>query len=225
MPPRRVAGFQVSRPLQPIDLRSAFMTDALEPADEHLVSLSKDGNLDAFNSLVERYQGSVFNLCLRLVADRGAAEDATQEAFLSAYRSISRFDGGNFRSWLFRIAANQCKDELRRRGRRPVEAFRSADPDDNYQAEIPDSGETAPEYIERIELGEAIQGALMSLQFEQRQAILLADLHGYHYEEIATITGSNVGTVKSRIHRGRERLRALLREQPELFGASRRLED
>jgi len=201
------------------------MTDALEPADEHLVSLSKDGNLDAFNSLVERYQGSVFNLCLRLVADRGAAEDATQEAFLSAYRSISRFDGGNFRSWLFRIAANQCKDELRRRGRRPVEAFRSADPDDNYQAEIPDSGETAPEYIERIELGEAIQGALMSLQFEQRQAILLADLHGYHYEEIATITGSNVGTVKSRIHRGRERLRALLREQPELFGASRRLED
>jgi len=201
------------------------MTDALEPADEHLVSLSKDGNLDAFNSLVERYQGSVFNLCLRLVADRGAAEDATQEAFLSAYRSISRFDCGNFRSWLFRIAANQCKDELRRRSRRPVEAFRSADPDDNYQAEIPDSGETAPEYIERIELGEAIQGALMSLQFEQRQAILLADLHGYHYEEIATITGSNVGTVKSRIHRGRERLRALLREQPELFGASRRLED
>jgi RNA polymerase sigma-70 factor (ECF subfamily) len=201
------------------------MTDALEPADEHLVSLSKDGNLDAFNSLVERYQGSVFNLCLRLIGDRGAAEDATQEAFLSAFRSISRFDDGNFRSWLFRIAANQSKDELRRRSRRPVETFRSADPEDDYEVEIPDSSESASDYLERIEIGEAIQGALMTLQFEQRQAVLLSDLHGYHYEEIATMTDSNVGTVKSRIHRGRERLRTLLREQPELFGPSRRLED
>ena len=201
------------------------MTDALEPADEHLVSLSKDGNLDAFNSLVERFQRSVFNLCLRLIGDRGAAEDATQEAFLSAYRSISQFNGGSFRSWLFRIAANQCKDELRRRGRRPVESLRSADPEQDFEPEIPDSSESATEYVERMAIGEALQAALLMLQFDQRQAVLLSDLHGYHYEEIATMTNSNVGTVKSRIHRGRERLRAILREQPELFGAFRRLED
>ncbi|MGE0601364.1 MAG: RNA polymerase sigma factor [Dehalococcoidia bacterium] len=201
------------------------MTDALEPADEHLVSLSKDGNLDAFNSLVERFQRSVFNLCLRLIGDRGAAEDATQEAFISAFRSLSQFNGGSFRSWLFRIAANQCKDELRRRGRRPVESFRAADPEDDFAPEIPDPGESASEYAERMAVGQALQDALLLLQFDQRQAVLLSDLHGYHYEEIATMTNSNVGTVKSRIHRGRERLRAILREQPELFGAFRRLED
>ena len=201
------------------------MTDALEPADEHLVSLSKDGNLGAFNSLVERYQAAVYNLCRRLTGDPGAAEDATQEAFLSAYRSVSRFEGGSFRSWLLRIAANECKDELRRRSRRPAESLQIGVADDEHQFDLADSSESAPEYVERIALGESIQGALMTLPFEQRQAILLSDLHGYHYEEIAEMTGSNVGTVKSRIHRGRERLRAMLASDPELFGRPRRLED
>ena len=199
------------------------MTDALEPADEHLVSLSKDGNLAAFNSLVERYQGSVYNLCLRLVGNRGAAEDSAQEAFLSAYRAISRFEGGSFRSWLFRIAANECKDELRRRSRRPIEATPLANLDEEQPFDPPDPAEGAPERVERMAVASAIQEALLSLPFDQRQAVLYSDLHGYHYEEIAAMTGSNVGTVKSRIHRGRERLRKLLSEQPELFGRSRRL--
>ncbi len=194
------------------------MTDALEPVDEHLVSLSKDGNLHAFNSLVERYQGPVFNLCVRLIGDRGAAEDATQEAFLSAYRSISRFAGGSFRSWVFRIAANECKDELRRRSRRPAESLPHHASEDDHPFDAPDPAETAPEYLERMDVAEGIQQALMLLHFDQRQAVVLSDVHGYHYEEIARMTGANVGTVKSRIHRGRERLRALLLERPELFG-------
>jgi len=201
------------------------MTDALEPADEHLVSLSKDGSLHAFNSLVERYQGPVFNLCARLIGDRGAAEDAAQEAFLSAYRSLSRVEGGSFRSWLFRIAANECKDELRRRSRRPSESLANHGIDDDHPFDAPDPSEGAPEYLERIAVGEGIQSALMSLQFEQRQAIVLSDVHGYHYEEIARITGTNVGTVKSRIHRGRERLRGILLERPELFGRRGRSDD
>jgi RNA polymerase sigma-70 factor (ECF subfamily) len=199
------------------------MTDALEPADEHLVSLSKDGNLGAFNSLVERYQGAVYNLCRRLTGDPGAAEDAAQESFLSAFRSISRFDGGSFRSWLFRIAANECKDELRRRGRRPAESLVVTNDDEQF--DLPDSAEGPAEHLDRMVLGESIQTALLTLPFDQRQAILLSDLHGYHYEEIAEITGSNVGTVKSRIHRGRERLRTMLADDPELFGRARRLED
>jgi RNA polymerase sigma-70 factor (ECF subfamily) len=200
------------------------MPDALEPADEHLVSLSKDGNLHAFNSLVERYQGAVFNLCLRLIGEKGAAEDATQEAFLSAYKSISRFEGGSFRSWLFRIAANESKDELRRRSRRPAESLHSRFEDDDTPFDVPDSSESAADYLERMAVGQSISAAMLSLPFEQREAILLSDLHGYHYEEIAEMTGSNVGTVKSRIHRGRERLRTLLQQQPELFGHVRRLE-
>ena len=215
---------RAGRPLQPIDLPSAGMTDALEPSDEHLVSLSKDGSLDAFNSLVERYQAAVYNLCLRLIGDSAAAEDAAQEAFLSAYRSIQRFEGGNLRSWLLRIAANQSKDELRRRTRRgPHDSLSASDPDDP-PIDLPDSGESADQYVERMAIGKGIQQALLQLPFEQRQAVLLSDLHGYHYEEIALIAGSSVGTVKSRIHRGRERLRTILSSQPELFGHHGRLE-
>jgi len=200
------------------------MTDALEPADEHLVSLSKDGNLSAFNSLVERYQGPVFNLSLRLLGERGAAEDATQEAFLAAYRSLDRFDGASFRSWLFRIAANQCKDELRRRGRRPAESLPSSH-DEEHGFDLPDASESPDDYIERMALGRGIAAALGELPYEQRQAVILSDVHGYHYEEIATITSSSVGTVKSRIHRGRERLKMSLSKDPELFGHARRLEE
>ncbi len=202
------------------------MTDALEPSDEHLVSLSKDGSLDAFNSLVERYQAAVYNLCLRLIGDRAAAEDATQEAFISAYRSISRFEGGNLRSWLLRIAANQSKDELRRRLRRgPHDSLSVNTGPDDAPIDLPDPSETAGDYIERMAVGHGIQQALLQLPFEQRQAVLLSDLHGYHYEEIARIAGSSIGTVKSRIHRGRERLRGILSEQPELFGLRHRLEE
>jgi RNA polymerase sigma-70 factor (ECF subfamily) len=201
------------------------MTDALEPTDEHLVSLSKDGNLSAFNSLVERYQGAVYSLSVRLLGDRGAAEDATQEAFLSAYRSMNSFVGGSFRSWLFRIAANECKDELRRRGRRPTGSVRFDDGEDDRPFDVADSAESAAEFVERKELAVAIEAALQDLPFEQRQVILLSDVHGYHYEEIATITRTSVGTVKSRIHRGREKLRLLLAAQAELLQRHRRLEE
>lgn len=201
------------------------MTDALEPADEHLVSLSKDGNLNAFNRLVERHQGAVYNLCFRLVGDRGAAEDATQEAFLSAFKSIARFEGGNFRSWLFRIAVNETKDELRRRNRRPADSLSTTGPEGEFELDLPDPGETAEELVEREAIAEGIEEALMMLPADQRQVIVLSDVHGYRYEEIATMTGSNVGTVKSRIHRGRERLRTVLLQQPELFGRRERLDD
>lgn len=201
------------------------MTDALEPTDEHLVSLSKDGNLNAFNRLVERHQTAVYNLCFRLVGDRGAAEDATQEAFLSAFRSITRFDGGNFRSWVFRIAVNETKDELRRRGRRPADSLSLVGPEGEYELDVVDPGETADDLVEREAVAQGIQQALLELPMEQREVIVLSDVHGYHYEEIARMTGSNVGTVKSRIHRGRERLRTLLSQQPELFGRRQRLDD
>jgi len=98
------------------------------------------------------------------------------------------------------------------------------DPDD-APIDLPDSSESADQYVERMAVGQGIQQALLKLPFEQRQAVLLSDLHGYHYEEIARIAGSSVGTVKSRIHRGRERLRSILSAQPELFGLHGRLEE
>lgn len=193
--------------------------------DEQLVLLTKDGDLAAFNSLVARYQGPVFNLCARLLGERQAAEDATQETFLSAYRAISRFDGRNVRGWLLRIAANQSKDELRRRGRKD----RAGSLDKIFDTmdapvEVPDTAEGIEQLLERKELGEALQSVLLDLPFDQRQAIVLVDVYGYRYEDVAEMTGNSVGTIKSRIHRGRERLREAIRKRPEQFAGALRLE-
>lgn len=200
------------------------MSSALEPADEQLVSLSKDGNLAAFNSLVERYQGLVYNLCLRLLGNPESAEDAAQETFISAYRAMSRFAEGSFRSWLLRIAANESKDELRRKRRRGQSDSLDEDPgDDSAPFELADPTPGAPVLAERLELAGELQNALLRIPFEQRQAVVLSDLYGFHYEEIATLVGANVGTVKSRIHRGRERLRHEILGHPEQFPHSGRL--
>lgn len=194
-----------------------------DPSDEQLVSLSKDGNLDAFNSLVERHQSAIYSLCLRLLGSPPAAEDATQEAFISAFRAISRFKEGNVRSWLLTIAANECRDELRRRTRKDAGASLDAMlEDEDGPREIPDPGESTPVLIEQKELGEQVQRMLLGLPFDQRQAVVLSDLHGYHYDEIARISGTSIGTVKSRIHRGRERLRQLVAANPELLPRGQR---
>ncbi len=196
-----------------------------ENTDEQLVSLSKDGNLSAFNSLVERYEGPVFNLCYRLLGQRQAAEDAAQEAFISAYRAIRRFGEGSFRSWLLRIAANECKDELRRRNRKDHSISLDA-PTDNGDLAIdpPDKSEGPETAIEWAELGERLHEAMETLPFDQRQAILLVDHFDMRYEEAAEAIGASVGTVKSRIHRGREKLREYIRRNPELFADYRRLD-
>jgi RNA polymerase sigma-70 factor (ECF subfamily) len=190
-----------------------------EPLDGQLVLLAKDGSLDAFNSLVDRYQGAVYSLCYRLLGQREPAEDASQEAFLSAYRAIGRFEGGNFRSWLLRIAANECKDELRRRNRKdPRISLDDGGEDGDEAVEVADRGPGAETLMERAELGRALERLLREITFEQRQAIVLVDVYDFQYNEVAVLTATSVGTIKSRIHRGRERLRRLLAERRELFG-------
>jgi RNA polymerase sigma-70 factor (ECF subfamily) len=190
-----------------------------EPLDGQLVLLAKDGSLDAFNSLVDRYQGAVYSLCYRLLGQREAAEDAAQEAFLSAFRALGRFEGGNFRSWILRIAANQSKDELRRRSRKdPRLSLDDGGEDGDEAVEVADSGPGAQQLLERAELGQALERLLQELSFEQRQAILLVDVYDFQYDEVAELTATSVGTIKSRIHRGRERLRHLVTERRELFG-------
>lgn len=201
------------------------MGEGLEAPDERLVLLAKDGNLDAFNRLVDRHEAAVFSLCLRLLGNREAAEDATQEVFLSAYRALDRFHGGSVRSWLLRIAANESKDELRRRRRKDVSGSLEAIAErSELPVEPPDPAEGAEEILLRRESAAAADALLLRLPFEQRQAILLVDLHGFTYEEVARLAGVSLGTIKSRIHRGRDRLRQLLLADPELSNTLRRLE-
>jgi RNA polymerase sigma-70 factor, ECF subfamily len=195
-------------------------------ADEQwLVEQARRGDLDSFNRLVERHQLSVFNLCLRMLGERHAAEDATQETFLSAYRAIEQLQGPYVSAWFLRIAANGCYDELRRRKRRPSHSLDELMDDPERSPSIA-TAEPGPEDESlRLELRRSIEQALLLLPAEQRLAIVLCDVQGLSYDEIADITRASLGTVKSRISRGRAKMRELLREMREPLPASPRQED
>lgn len=195
-------------------VRTPLQASALE--DNRLVALSQEGDLTAFNALVERYQDQVYNLCWRILGLREAAEDATQEAFLAAYRNIRRLRGPSFRAWVLRIAANAATDELRRRRRRPQVSLDTATADSEAALDLPDPSAGPEEWALRRERARRIQAALLTLPGDQRLAVILSDVQGLSYEEIGEAMGSSLGTVKSRISRGRARLRRYLLEQGEL---------
>ncbi|MGH2466645.1 MAG: RNA polymerase sigma factor [Candidatus Limnocylindrales bacterium] len=183
--------------------------------DDALVRLALAGDLEAFNELVRRYQDFLFGLVARMLDDREAAADVVQEAFLSAYRNLAAFRGGAFRGWLARIALNAATDVLRGRKRRPSEPYPEWQ-DDDWQP--PAGVEADPEHeATRRARGRALVGALAAIGADQRRAIVLYDVEGFDYGEIADLTGVSLGTVKSRIHRGRLALRELLTDQLELF--------
>ncbi len=182
-----------------------------------LIARSQQGDLDAFNLLVERYQRPLYNLCLRMLASRQSAEDATQEALLSAYRSLQRFRAGGFRAWLFRIAVNACHDEQRRRRSRPALSLDVPQGEDQLAIDVPDPGPSPEDQLHQHELGRALRDALSRLPDDQRLAIVLCDVQGLDYAEIAETMRVSLGTVKSRISRARARLRDLLAAQRELL--------
>ncbi|MBI4200291.1 MAG: sigma-70 family RNA polymerase sigma factor [Chloroflexi bacterium] len=190
--------------------------------EQHLVQGSRQGDLQAFNQLVERYQGQVYNLALRMLGQEDDAADATQEAFLSAYRAMGGFRGGDFRSWLLRIAANACRDQVRRAKARPalsLDAITTLDPG----AGPPSLQESPEEHVLRAELAREVQQCLALLPEDQRMTVVLVDVQGLSYEEAATVTRASLGTVKSRLSRGRAAMRDLLQRQPELLPRQFRL--
>ena len=183
--------------------------------DLGLVERVQAGELDAFNRLVELYQDYLFGVAYRILADRDHAADAVQDAFLHAYRRLEGYRGGSFRSWLTRIGVNACMDLLRARRRRPSQPFPDLE-DDSWEPRAPADQEPEARSA-RAARARALSDALQRITHDQRAAIVLYDVEGYDYEEIAAITGVSLGTVKSRIHRGRLALRALLEGDMELF--------
>ena len=193
------------------------------PDENALISRSQDGDVQAFNLLVERYQNRLYGLSYRMLGDADAAADATQDAFLSAYRNIRRYRGGSFAAWLLRIATNTCYDQLRARKRRPQTSLDAFDHDaDEAPRQFTDPGEAPDERTLREELAREIERQLQTLPDDQRLAVILSDIQGYSYEEIAAATGWPLGTVKSRLSRGRMHLRDALRAG-ELLPAQYRL--
>ena len=196
-----------------------------EPA---LIQTAQNGDLDSFNTLILHYQDRVFNTALRILGDEDLAADAAQEAFISAFRSINSFRGGSFKAWLMRTVTNACYDELRRQKRRPTTPL-EPDTNDGEEMDSPrwlaDPSMTPAEKSEADELEHAIQHCLEALPTEFRTVVVMADLQGLDYTEVAIAVSVPLGTIKSRLARARLRLRECLRGFEELLPSSFRLEE
>ena len=200
------------------DLRSTTVPDdPVQRRDLILLERARDGDLDAFNDLVTLDQDALYALVVRMVPDRDQASDAVQEAFFSAYRNMAGFRGGSVKSWLSRIAINAAMDAQRLKKRRPADPYPELE-DDTWQ---PPAGAAADPELKALttERHRTLNHALAQITNDQRTAIVLYDVEGYDYAEIAELTNVSVGTVKSRIHRGRLALRGLLLERMDLFRA------
>ena len=185
------------------------------PDEAAVIARAGAGDRTAFTQLMEHYQSACYGLAWRLLGDRDQAADATQDAFIHAYKAMASYRGGIFRSWLLRITANASYDILRRQQRRPTSPL--PDPEDGAP-ELPDRFAVNPlAEATRSEMYKHLEVALAKLPEDQRTAIVLCDVYGMDYNEVAAMTQSALGTVKSRIHRGRLRLRELLAEHRELF--------
>ena len=198
------------------DLRATTVPDdPVQRRDLILLERAREGDLNAFNDLVVCYQDMLFALVVRMVPDRDQASDAVQEAFFSAYRNMGSFRGGSVKSWLSRIAINAAMDTQRLRKRRPVEPYPELE-DEAWQPPADASADPVTTSL-AAERHRVLNAALARITDDQRTAIVLYDVEGYDYAEIAEMTGVSVGTVKSRIHRGRLALRALLLDRMDMF--------
>lgn len=189
----------------------------VEETDHNLVVLARNGDHQAFRLLVERYQRKVYSVTYGMVRNPEDAMDLTQDAFIKAYRNLASFQGSSsFYTWIYRIAVNLCIDHLRKNGR-----VQSVDYDDKFkhdQDEVADGSSLLPSRLGgnpekamgRKELIEQMQQALESLSPNHRTVILLREVEGLSYEEIAQVLDISKGTVMSRLHHARKNMQTAL---------------
>ena len=185
--------------------------------DEHeLIQKAGRGDAYAFEQLMAAHENKMYAVALRMCGNREDAQDCLQEAMVRVYRALSGFKGqSSFSTWVYRITMNSCLDELRRRKNRMTSSL-DAMLENGFAPS--DDGDTPEQSSLRSEQRRALERAIRELPEDMRAAIVLRDVQGLSYEEIAQALEANVGTIKSRISRGREKLRGVLLEQPELFG-------
>jgi RNA polymerase sigma-70 factor (ECF subfamily) len=180
----------------------AFATVDASDTDERLVRRFQEGSADAFEILVHRHGNRVYNLCLRILGDPEEAADASQDTFLAALRKLNTFRGDSaFTTWLHRVAVNACYDSLRRKRRRPLLQIVRDEDDERAEPSLP-----APDHADQVVLSVDVAKALMEVPKEFRIVLVMADVQDLPYEEIARVLEIPVGTVKSRVFRGRAAL-------------------
>lgn len=193
-----------------------------------LVQAALDGDLDSFNTLVLHYQDMAYNVAYRIMGEPGAADDAAQEGFITAYQKLQQYRGGSFKAWLLRIVTNNCYDELRRRQRQPVAPLKPETSDGETVEDpywIEDDSATPEEQSEQAELQHAIQNCINALDIKFKVVLVLVDVEGLDYQTAAEAAGTPVGTVKSRLSRARERVQDCLQGFWELLPDHFRLRD
>ena len=201
---------------------SELVDEGESGAEERQIEAARRGDLAAFNWLIERYQGTLYAIALRMLGDPQAAADLTQDSVLAAWQHLSDFRSGSVRAWMTRILVNRCYDVLRARRRRPEQSYDAmleAQPETEHLAgHAPDPSQL----VVTGELGRHLVAGLATLPPDQRAVVILCDVQGYSYAEAAEVERANLGTIKSRLSRGRARLRDWLAERPELLPAQLR---
>ena len=192
-------------------------------AEWELVQRAKQGDEESFAALVEQNQGRIYNLALRMTGNPDDALELSQEAFLNAWKGLGKFQGdSSFATWLYRLTSNVCIDFLRREKRRSALSMTISldDEEEARQAELPDERFSPHVEAERRERQETLRAGLSTLSAEHRRGLLLRELEGLSYGEIAQVLGLEEGTVKSRIARARLALRNYLKKQGNFFDSS-----
>ena len=188
--------------------------------EEEWIEAARQGDQDAFAELVRLYEKRVFALTMRMCRNPEDAAEAAQEAFLSAWQGLRFFRGeASFSTWLYRLASNACVDLLRREGRHRAAAGASLD-DEEMKIDAVDPAPSPQDVAERRELREQVEAGLAALSPEHRQVLVLREMHQLSYDEISQVLSLDVGTVKSRISRGRRQLRKFLLESGNFSGAA-----
>lgn len=186
-----------------------------------LTEKSKNGDVEAFSLLISAYEKKILNFTYRILSSKEDAEDVTQEVFVKAYRAIASFDNkSSFQTWIYKIAQNAALDFLRkqkRRGGKKNVSLYAEDEDGEYEIPIADKKNEPYSELRKKEAQNALEKAMEELGADQKEVIVLRDIQGFGYDEIAEITGENLGTVKSRISRARLLLRKKLEKNKELF--------
>jgi RNA polymerase sigma-70 factor (ECF subfamily) len=193
--------------------RSSVIADE----DYEIVCLCQKGDVDAFGSLVEKYQKKMVNIAFRIIGDYEAACEVVQDAFVSAYRAIRKFKGeARFSTWLYRIVINGSRNRMKqiriRIQREGISIERSRDAEDGPGMDPPDPGPSVFEQVEKREIGARVQACIRDLEDEYREVLVLRDIQGFSYDEISGILKIPDGTVKSRLFRAREALKEGLKE-------------
>lgn len=191
-----------------------------ELLEKRLIHSAQKGDIDAFEKLIIHYEKLVYNICLRMLGDEQEAYDGAQEVCMKLWKQIHSFEGhSKFSTWVYRIATNQCLDLLRKRkNKEEVSLFQpSKDADSEWILEEKDIADPIGEHVENLALKDIILTALKEVKEEYKQILLLRDIEGYSYEEIADLLCINKGTVKSRLSRARLAMKQILTQDKEPY--------